>query len=620
MRLRRRAQWCGSNLMKRIPVVGWLFVCFWWGPMVGAQEGSISLPPVVVTATRTPVPAPEAPGSVTVITREDLKRMGVTTVLEALREVPGLDVVQQGGPGRITSVFLRGANSDHALVLIDGIPVNSATTGGFDFADLPVDQVERIEIVRGPQSTLYGSDAMGGVIQILTGPDTRIRARVELEWGGLGTTRLAARTREEAGPWTLGLSASRLDVMGISAYAGGSERDPYHNTSLVLNLDRKEGGAITQWTAHVTQATAALDGFGSDDPNYIQTRRLALVGWTRHQTLRPGWTQTLRLSLSTDRLEGQDPDTSWNNYRVDSRLLHGEWQHRFQSSPSQELVLGYEWLQEQGENRGRLAHTLIHHSVYAQERRGMGTGLEALVGVRYDANTLYDDAFTWKILLAVTPPGGARWHVQYATGFKGPDLNDLFWPQDSFAKGNPDLRPEEVRGWEIGVRRTSGSLDLGVVYFHNRFRDLIEWRVDPSDGRYTPQNIARARSQGVEVSLGWAPRPGFRFGGTYTYDEAEDLEEQTYLIRRPLNRYTLSLDLGGERRHFRIRWLHVGRRLDAGSTLPAYNRVDVSGSFRLSDRVEATWRLENLFDVEYQEARDYGAPGFVAYGGLRMTL
>ncbi len=613
----------------RIVVLCCVFVLLKAG-LVHAEN--VKLDEIVVTATRTETQRSQIPASVTIITEKEIKERHVSTVSDLLREVTGLDLVQQGGAGKITSVFIRGAKPEHTLVLIDGVRVNSPTSGGFDFADLIVENIERIEIIRSPLSTLYGSDAMGGVIQIFTKRGKASSASASLEGGSYGTTRETVSTEVKREIYDLSLAASHWDTEGFSVFKAGSERDGYQNTSISTRLGKTTISGRIDLTSHLVQGVTELDGckfdasfipYDCDNPAYEQERRLALLGLKFQSQPSPAWEQVFSTSLTTERLVNRDPDPNGITSRIDTDIRTVDWQHNIRPSEGYQLTFGYEWQHKEGENQGNFSKAFSNQAVYLQDQRGVGTPVQLLTGIRWDDSTIYDSALTYRVGISYLQEESVKWHAQYGTGFRGPTLNDLFWP----GAGNPNLKPEKSNGWEVGIEQgLSKSTSLSLNYYENVFKDLIQWApIDPSDpfSLWMPQNVGRAVSSGWEGEVRWNLASFLRLTGNYIYDDTEDKENGGYLIRRPLNKYRAEMKIGGPNKNLGIQFLHVGRRFDSQGNqnpLSAYNRIDLSGSYRLTGQVETFGRIENLLDKEYEEAKGYGVAGFSVYGGLRMTF
>src|SRR3972149_6629633 len=545
---------------------------------------NVKMDEVVVTATRSEALRSQIPASITVISRKEIEEGQAATLSEVLRDVPGLDVVQQGGAGKTTSIFIRGAESRHTLVLIDGIRVNSPTAGGFDFADLNIGDVERIEIVRSPLSTLYGSDAIGWVIQIITKRGTVSSATVGFEGGSYGTAREDISAEGKKDNYDLALTASRRD------------------------------------------------GWGVDDPNYQQQRRWSVLGISMASLLSTQWDQRLSMSSSNEDLITFDEDTPFNRFRIHMGIKTVDWQHNIRKEEGHLLTLGYEWQDQSGESEGAYNKSFSTNALYLQEQKGIGQSVQYLIGLRWDDSTIYESALTYRAGVSYFPTPGVKWHTQYGTGFHGPVLNDLFWPDDGFSVGNPDLKPEKSSGWEGGVEQAlSGALSLSINYYANVFEDLIQWApIDPADpfGKWQPQNIAKADSSGIEADAVWILSPGVQIRGNYTYNDTEDRETHSYLLRRPLNKYDLVLRLSPSvRGHIDVKFLHTGKRFDFDSdfdgepdSLAAYSRADLLAAYRISQMTEIFGRIENLFDKGYEEVKGYNTAGFSTYAGLRVSF
>ncbi|HZR45312.1 MAG TPA: TonB-dependent receptor, partial [Candidatus Manganitrophaceae bacterium] len=591
----------------------------------------------MVTATKTEVPLAQAASSVTIIDRKTIEEKHLITVGDALREAPGLDLVQTGGPGGTTSAFLRGGNSTHTLVLIDGVEMTDATTGAFDLADLTTENIDRIEIVRGPQSTLYGSNAIGGVIQIITkkgsGPPT---PSISFEAGSFKTFRETVGFSGGTRRFDYSLSAARVDTDGFSradAKNGNTERDGYGNSSfsarLGFNFTEK---SRLEWTARYLLARTELDGFGPchpadptdfsfcpvDDPNFVQYSRTFVNALNLTTPVTDRWNQNLRLSFKSDELRGRDPDTVFNNYNIDNSGERLDWRHDLTIAPSDLLTLGYEYQTQKGKVDEGFDERLINHAFFAfNQFRPMPFILN--LGIRHDDNNRFGNETTYKTEIAYLFETGAKIRGAYGTGFRGPTFNDLFFPGAS----NPNLRPEKSRSWEAGIDQEfeTGNSRLSATYFQNRVKDLILFVSDPVTFEGRPENVARAKTQGTEVELSTRPFQALILRASCTLMHAEDEESGTELPRRPRKKaagtVTL-LPMDGLRLDLDFRY--VGRRFnDPGneSPMPAYTVANLAATYDLTKKTQLFARVENLFDRQYEEVSGYGTAGFSAFGGVK---
>src|SRR3972149_10992873 len=315
--------------MKKIMLIVTFILCMLITESTFAEN--VKIEEIIVTGTSTGMPRSVIPASVTVITEKDIKESGISNVSDLLRKVPGLDVVQPGGTGKASSVFIRGANSSHTLVLIDGIRVNSPTTGQFDFADLSVDNIERIEIIRSPMSTLYGSEAMGGVIQIFTKRGSLTGGSVAFEAGSFGTTKESISTGIRKDYYDINLTASRFDTEGFSTIASGSENDSYENTNISSKIGIHRPGMTIGATAQLTEARTEIDGFdyttfaASDDLNNRTNRRWSLFGFNIISSMSNNLDNSFSMSSSRERIEGLDEDTLDNRSKLNTKIMSADW-------------------------------------------------------------------------------------------------------------------------------------------------------------------------------------------------------------------------------------------------------------------------------------------------------
>ena len=582
---------------------------------------------IVVTATRSEAAVDEIGSSVTVITRAQLEALRQPVLLEALRFVPGLEVAQAGGPGRTAGAFLRGASTAQTLVLLDGVRLNDPNTGAFDFADLRTDEVERIEILRGPQSTLYGSEAMGGVINIITRRgEAGVAGAVGAEVGSLDAGRLSATLSGAGGgfDWRFGATGERTDeAWAADPDRGNPERDPATRTGLGGVVGAAlAGGGRAELSLRASDAEAALDGFvyGSgpvDDPNWRQRRR-ALVGGVRVDLpVTEGWRQTVRVAATDEELRGEDPDTAYNAYAIEGRMAELTLQSDLAISSADTLIVGYTRRTEHGRNSGNYDERLTTDSLFADNRWSWRQRLFVTAGVRVDDHSAFGRETSFRVTGALAlGEGAARLHGSVGTGFRAPGLVDLYFPY----YGNPQLRPESSTGWDLGAAMSiaGGRGEADLTVFANRFEDLIAFDY----GTYLAANLARASARGAEIVAELQASPAVRLGGSYTFTDSSDLATGAPLPRRPRHRATASavLEPAGRWRGG-LTAVAVRDRIDAGgAALPDYVRVDGNVELRVADRARAYLRLSNLLDADIEEVAGYWSPGFAATLGLALDF
>lgn len=580
---------------------------------------------MVVTANLIDSPAEEVGSSVTVISREEIERRGQTSVLDLVRTVPGVEVAQSGGLGAVASVFLRGANSNHTLVLIDGVRVTD-TSGGFDFSSLRADNVERIEILRGPQSTLYGSEAIGGVVSITTRQGRPgFHSSFDVRAGTHDSYELRLEADGGRGRFDYSVSLADQRVGGLSVASerrGNREEDPFtnRNGSARVGFSFLENGRADVVLRRI-DSNSDLDGFTfgvgpTDDPNFEQRRQVSVGSLRLSKPLASWWNLHLSASASDDEARGKDPDTAFSNYDIRSRVRGLETQSDFKLGQGTTLVAGLSSERRQGENRGSYDESLNVDSAYLQDNWSWRNRLFLTAGARYDRYSRFGNETTWRATGSYQGEKGSPWrvHGSYGTGFRGPSFDELFFP----FIGNPNLRPETSRGYDLGIERrfAGGSGRAGLTWFSSRFEELINFDFTT----FTFENIQRASSRGIEASLWLQPRRNLELQAAYTYNQTEDRTTGELLPRRPRHRASLlaTLDANG--------WLRstasvvaVEDRVDSdGTKMDSYQRVDLKLEHSFRPWLQPYLFLQNLLDQEYEEVTGYTSPGFTALVGLRL--
>jgi vitamin B12 transporter len=616
-----------------------------------AQTDDANEREVVVTATRTEADKKEVASSVTVITAQDIEERKISTVVDALKEVPGVDVVQSGGAGGNAAVFIRGANSEHTLVLIDGVEANNPISNNrsFNFADLSVDNIERIEIVRGPQGTLYGSDALGGVIQIITKKgEGAPKPYISVEGGAYTTFIEKAGVSGGTKTVNYALAASRLDTDGISAAdsrLGNSEKDAQRSTgvSTRLGVTPNENLEFTH-TLKYDYARTDLDnsaGVGGDDPNrLLNNETLFTRAEAKAKLLDKKLTSTVGVSYSDQELrDNNNPDVDHPidvlRSQFDGSQLKFDWVNIYKPIDWLSLLGGIETEREEGNStfrsvssfgdftddfRGRSART---NGYFAQGIIGDGGPLSLTLGGRIDDHSKFGTKDTWRVApMYFMEATGTKFSGTLGTGFKAPSLFELF---SSF--GREDLRPEKSLGWDLGVEQEflKNDLTFGATYFRNNFDQLISF--DPTT--FIFENIASVTTKGVELTAGYKLMKSIDLGAAYTYTDATDDTTGEALLRRARNKYLLNVTVKPcDKLYVRADLRIIGSRWDndfSGATpervkLGSYATVDLSGGYDITKNVQLFTRVENLFDREYEDVLGYGTRGFGVYGGVKVSL
>lgn len=573
---------------------------------------------ILVTATRTPRSLAETLAATTVITRRDIERSQAQSVQELLAGQAGIGLSNNGGAGKATSLFLRGGDSGHVIVLIDGVKVGSATLGTVSFQDIPLDQIERIEIVRGPLSSLYGSEAIGGVIQMFTRKGGgELTPSVSLMLGSYQTQKATATLSGGGENAWFNIGASHSDMEGFNACKGAftaacfavePDKDGYRNSALNLRGGyRFQPG--TELEVHLLRATGEVEYDGAFQ-NQADSVQQALGASLKHR-VNDRW--SIKLSAGQGRDESESflngVSTGIFNTRRDSYA----WQNDLDLAADHLLTLGVDRLEDRVS--GTTAYTVSRRDdtgVFTQYQ-GRVAGNDIQLALRRDDNSQFGNHNTGNIAWGRALSGDLRARLSYGTAFKAPTFNQLYWP----GFGNPNLKPEKSRSLEAGLsgRFSAGRWSANV--FETRVTDLIGF-----DTAFNPANIDSGRVRGLEslttLHLGdWDVQTNLTLQNP---EQRSGANSGKLLNRRAEQSLRLDLDraigawnLGGT---FRAE----GRRYDDLANtvkLPGYGLVDLRAEYRLAKDWRFQAKLENLFDRDYETAYLYNQPGRGVYLTLR---
>jgi vitamin B12 transporter len=607
-------------------------------------EEAIQLEPIVVTATRIEQKVSEQASSVSVVTREEIEEKSAVLVGDALQGIPGVDVQRSGSAGNRENIKIRGGLGTHTLVLVDGFPVNSPTLGEFDVSSLPVDGFDRIEVVRGTQSALYGSNAMGGVVNFLPRKGQRGRqygagasggSYHTLTWKGF------AQGAGERGNLHLGGSGFESDGIltndgtSLASFLGSGEIGTggwgrFH--ALVLYTGERKGVPIDFGTPH--------------DTNHELTRRGFLAGARWEILASEAVSVTASGSVFNEFFHEKDPADAGEispfvfDDTTKTRKMTFGLQGRIAASRRSTTFLGVEYQKDRGtddlaSNLGdtRLASSTFNRSVYLQEELRVREGTGVSLGARLDKNSEAGTQFNPKVGVYQEIPGtGARVRAAAGRGFRVPTLSEK---SDPFI-GNPGLSPEVAVSWEAGadvvVYERRGR--ISATWFYQEFRDLIQFdaAVAGPSGFGELRNIGRAFSRGVEAECEVRILPEASLLLVYTYSDTWDAANRRRILGIPTQRGTLSLVLTPSPRwEGRIDWRLESDQLDSppnGGDIrrPGYARVDLFGRYRFEwggaeiRELGLVARVENLLDRNYEERKGYPSPGFQFLLGAEVRI
>jgi len=593
---------------------------------------------MVVSATKTLNSVADAGGSsVTVITAEEIENSGKTTVEEVIKGAPGIDVAANGGLGSNTSIYLRGADAKYTLVLIDGVPANDPADGtrAPNLSNLTVDNIERIEIVRGPASMLYGSGAMAGVINIITKSGAaEPEYYVGAEGGSYGTWKLYGGARGKMGIVDYALNVARLESAGFSSTDEHNacinpsdetfEDDGYENTTLSGNFGIQLNDAVTLKTVlRYTDAYSEYDGPGTDIDGNTQdselfNARVALV--LDYSPLVSTVYYDANLQKRSYKADGVTSST------YEGFLYDIGWQGDYAVTDTNMLSVGLNSQHESMENEsfGSYASVLdkevSSHALFIEDQWQIG-GLKIVGGYRYEDHEKFGEKSTFRVAPSYTI-GATVFKASYGTGFRAPSLYELYSQY-----GNEELSAETSSGWDAGFEhKVFDNLKIGSTYFRTDFDNRIEFDLD---SWIYAQVEGKTEMLGVESFIEWQPSDPIFLALSHTYTYTQDAQDEE-LLRRPKNKVALSGSWKATSKlkiNTNMQW--VGSRRDRNAMdddcevtgkLESYFLINAGASFKVDDYVQLYGRIENLFDEHYEEAWRYATPGRSAYAGMKVTF
>lgn len=587
-----------------------------------AAAAADTLPGVVISASRVAEDPARISADVTVLDRAAIDKAQVANVAELLRRQAGINIASTGGAGKTTSLYLRGGNSGHALVLVDGVRVGSATTGAFDWSLMTPEDIERIEIVRGPQSSLYGGDAMSGVIQIFTrkGKEGN-HASLHASGASLGTTKSDAAISGATDMIDYALSASRYRTGGVSAVAAGSERDYFRQAQFSGTVGIAVGEGELSLSARRSQGTTGLDGWGVDVLGYTQQNRQSVYSAKLTWPATDHWESSFQIARSSDSSLSRDPATAINNSDFSTRIDQLMWQNTLDIEGAT-LLFGVDTHRDQGRSSTSGLHHAVRQTAAFASASWSGDMFSLNGAARYDRNSVTVNKSTYRLGAALLPIEGLKFAVNYGTGFKAPSINALYYQDPWGSIGNPNLRPESSRGWDAGIYYDLKAGDFAggfsAVWFSLRYSDLIQWvPTAPGAWSYTPANVSRALNRGAEFSL-HLNYAGAYLNANWTYLLARDSHSGTWLARRAKESgmVLIGYDLAGLNLEAALNM--VGPRFSgAGNTLymRGYRKVDLRARYRFTDHWELTAGVDNAGNKRYEEVSGYGVPARVWHAG-----
>lgn len=567
--------------------------------LVLAEENVLD--PVIVTATRTAQTADQALASVTVITRKEIEKTQAKSVADLLRNKAGIHIAQSGGYGKTVSVYFRGTSSDHALVLIDGVRAASSTLGSFSWANFLPEQIERIEIVRGPRASLYGSDAIGGVVQIFT----RHTAEAHISVSMSDNTNQVDVGFGGGENWKYSVEAGRYYTDGIPALASDIDDDGYDNNHVSMALSGKiaESGDLKLRLSQ-SEGLSELDPATGDREfkNRVFSGEYSI-------NLTQNWLQKIILGNTLDESQSYSPTspstitTKRNSLNWQNDILFGE----------DVLTIGADYYKDKAtkDNSGVIEETINNKAAYIQHQFKLFNS-DWILGGRYDDHSEFGEHSTWNIAWGHDLSEKSRITMSYGEAFKAPTVNDLFWPLSTdvfgtstfITQGNPNLTPEESNTFEIGIKQKIGlSQSISTNIFHTNVNDLIDWITTPTgidEFTSTPTNTQSVTINGVEVVYNWLVGK-WELNATASFLEAKDDDRQEQLDRRPEQSLSVSGSRTYNKHSFYAELFAASERLDrdGSAELAGYGVANLSYQLKVDGNLILAARIDNVFNQDY---------------------
>ncbi|MFD0850268.1 TonB-dependent receptor plug domain-containing protein [Sphingosinicella xenopeptidilytica] len=602
---------------------------------------------LVVSAAREPVAYSETGGALTVIDGATIEAVALPQLVDLLRLSPGVSVARSGPTGAQTQVRIRGAEANHTLVFVDGIAANDpATSGEFRWETLPSDGIARAEVLRGPQSALWGSEAIGGVVSVTTAESTDgTRIFGSAEAGSFGTVHAAGGAGVGSDKGGIIVQSSWYDTKGIDSFGGGiKERDGYESLMLSAKASVRpiENGELGLVVRH-TNSLSEFDGYNSfymrdDTLDATRIRSTALRGFGRVETLDGRWRHELFGSYVTTDNINRDGDTFLN--RTDAEVFETGYQTGidFGSEAFRHRVTGaieyrtQRFVADDAEYFGGTNQRVSRDRTSFVLDYGLSAGGLALgASVRRDENDAFKDATTWRASGRYTLENGFTVHASAGKGVTDPTFTEMFGFFPGSFVGNPSLTPERSIGWDVGAGYRTGAFSADVTWFQADLENEIIGTYDSATFMSGVANATgKSKRKGIEASFDAKPLGWLTLGGSYTWLDTKEAQvagtARVREARRPRHSGSLLATADFDVASVTFAANYVGNRRDTDFdsfparivTLKDYVLATLSGRVKLGGDFELTGRIENLFDATYEDAYGYQTQGISAFGGIRV--
>ena len=580
-----------------------------------APTRTSELDTIVVTGTAGPQTIGESLSSVTVIREDEIEAKNPAELSDLLRAQPGIDIVSNGSFGKNTSVFTRGTGSQSTVFLIDGIRLRSATNGGAPWQYVPVELVERVEIVRGPRSSLYGADAVGGVIQAFTvNPEPGQHGWIEAAGGNFNTQRVNAGVAATAGNTTVSLNGLYKETDGAPVVEDGDDQG-YRDTAGVARLTHRfDNGGEAALVFLESSGNTEFDGGETDFT--IRT-----AGFRLDTPVSDYWLSSIQFSEARDE---QDNVTAFGSSTFNTLARTARWENTL-TVDVHEWVIGAELLDEEVDSTTDFDESSRSNSaLFSQLRLHFGP-TDVLLSLRGDDNEAYGNNETGGIAVGHSFDRAHRVRVSYGTAFRAPTFNDLYYPKETYGDGssyagNKDLKPEESDSYELGFSGSYRDWYWDLALYQMDVDNLIELQFDVPTLTLSPANVSEARIRGAELAAG-LDLDNWRLGTALTYTDPRDTETDNRLRRRSDRSMRVDVDRDFNNWSVGASYLAQGDRYDdAANTkkLPGFATMDLRASWEFARDWTTRLTVANVFDREYATAEKFDGTDYIAAGRTAM--
>ena len=575
---------------------------------------------VIVTATRTEESSSAVLAPFTAIERQDIERVQPEDINDLFEQVPGASVTRAGGPGAQSSLFLRGTNNQHTLFLLDGQRISSATLGSTNFQFLDPEQIERIEVVRGPRSSLYGSDAIGGVVQIFTrAGEAAPHAYASAGYGSYDSYRVSTGGGERMDNLHVSGGVSQYYTDGFSNLddkrGANADNDNYRNTSFNAKLGYDfDNGAKLDLVNFYTGSKNAFDNPNEADLSSYTQNWIQATSLTLRAPLTSFWKTSASIGRSIDDEDTFDNESAGSHTNFRTTRKSASWQNDFALDATQTVTAGVDYYKEfvdsstaytdASGNKIDSRKTTGYFAQYLLNREI----IDLQIGARSDHIERVGSQTTGNAALGFNLPAQHRLIFSYGTAFRAPTVEDLYWPIDAYSYGNPNLKSEKSKNYEIEVRGNYRPLQWALSVYENKIDNLIQWApIAPNSVIYTPSNVAKAKIRGADFNV-TAEIEQWLLSANFSYVDPRD--DDTNLVLQKRNRRTLSIDADRKFNEFAVgvSWLAQDSRFaDKANThkTGGFGALDLHASYDPTPNWRVALRLNNVLDKQYTTQSTY---------------